>query len=110
MHDVFVKGDTWLSSGDLMRQDAEGFFYFVDRVGDTFRWKGEKLATTEVAAAMLSCPDIQEAVVYGVAVPGTEGKAGMTAIAVDPHLDIDGLSTHLAARLPEYACPLFLRV
>ena len=84
LRDVFEPGDAWLRTGDLMRQDEQGFFYFVDRVGDTFRWKGENVATTEVAEAVERArPGVAEATVYGVAVPGTEGRAGMAALTVD---------------------------
>ena len=73
-------GDAYVRTGDLMRQDAQGFFYFVDRLGDTFRWKGENVATTEVAAALTAYPGVTAANVYGVAVPGSDGKAGMAAL------------------------------
>ena len=74
-----TRGDAWYRTGDLMRMDAAGFYYFVDRIGDTFRWKGENVATSEVAAAITAFPGIADAVVYGVHVPGTEGRAGMAA-------------------------------
>ena len=77
LRDVFAHGDAWYRTGDLMRRDAGGFFYFIDRIGDTFRWKGENVATSEVAAAITAFPGIREANVYGVRVPGTEGAAGM---------------------------------
>ena len=82
---------------------------FVDRLGDTFRWKGENVSTTEVAAVLRGCPGVTDAVVYGVAVPGEEGRAGMAAITTDEGFDLDALRAHLAARLPRYAQPLFLR-
>jgi fatty-acyl-CoA synthase len=110
LRDVFEPGDAWFRTGDLMKQDANGFFYFVDRTGDTFRWKGENVSASEVAAALTEFPGITEAVVYGVAVPGTEGAAGMAAITTEGALDLEGLRTHLASRLPAYAQPLFLRI
>ena len=74
-----------------MRKDALGYFYFVDRIGDTFRWKGENVATSEVSEAITVFPGIKEANVYGVRVPGAEGRVGMAALVVDDELDLDGL-------------------
>jgi fatty-acyl-CoA synthase len=110
LRDVFEEGDSWFRSGDLMRCDREGYFYFVDRIGDTFRWKGENVSTTEVSEMMCAFPGIHEANVYGVAVPGHEGRAGMAAIVCDEDLNLAGLHSYLAARLADYARPLFLRV
>jgi fatty-acyl-CoA synthase len=93
-----------------MRMDGAGFFYFVDRIGDTFRWKGENVATAEVAEAIAEFPGIAEATVYGVAVPQTEGAAGMAALALDGALDFSEFRRHLHHRLPAYARPLFLRL
>jgi hypothetical protein len=107
---VFARGDAWYRTGDLMRRDAGGFFYFVDRFGDTFRWKGENVATAEVAAAITAFPGIVEANVYGVRVPGSDGAAGMAAVVVNGALDLPELRAHLARRLPPYARPLFLRI
>ena len=110
MRDVFEPGDAWFRTGDLMRRDDRGFFYFVDRIGDTFRWKGENVATCEVSQAMTECLGIKEASVYGVAVPRTDGRAGMAAIVIDERFDLARLHAHLEARLPAYARPLFLRI
>jgi fatty-acyl-CoA synthase len=110
LRDVFERGDAWFRTGDLMRMDASAFFYFVDRIGDTFRWKGENVATSEVAAAVTAFPGIGEANVYGVRVPGTEGAAGMAAIVADGELDLVEFRKHLARELPPYARPLFLRI
>jgi fatty-acyl-CoA synthase len=110
LHNVFARGDAWFRTGDLMRMDGGGFFYFVDRIGDTFRWKGENVATSEVAAAIMAFAGIREANVYGVRVPGAEGAAGMAAVVTDGALDLAALRAHLTRRLPPYARPKFLRV
>jgi fatty-acyl-CoA synthase len=110
LRNVFADGDLWFRTGDLMRKDAAGFFYFVDRLGDTFRWKGENVSTTQVAQAICTCPGIQQAIVYGVAVPGTDGKAGMSAIIADPDFAVETLHQHLSKCLPSYARPVFVRV
>jgi fatty-acyl-CoA synthase len=110
LRNVFERGDAWYRTGDLMRKDADGFYYFVDRIGDTFRWKGENVAASEVAAALLSFPGVSEAAVYGVAVPGFEGAAGMATLVADGGaLDLAALRRHLTCLLPPYARPLFLR-
>ncbi|HZR61294.1 MAG TPA: long-chain-acyl-CoA synthetase [Xanthobacteraceae bacterium] len=110
LRNVFAPGDAWYRTGDLMRKDTAGFFYFVDRIGDTFRWKGENVATSEVAAAITAFPGILEATVYGVVVPGCEGAAGMATLVPQGALDVAALRSHLAQRLPAYARPLFLRI
>jgi fatty-acyl-CoA synthase len=110
LYDVFEEGDSWFRSGDLMRRDAEGYFYFVDRIGDTFRWKGENVSTTEVSEVMSVFAGIHEANVYGVEVPGREGRAGMAAIVCEEGLNLADLRSYLAAHLPDYARPLFLRI
>jgi len=109
LRDVFQPGDTWVRTGDLMRKDGRGFYYFVDRIGDTFRWKGENVATTEVAEVLCAFPGVQHASVYGVRIPDTEGRAGMAAIVADQDLDLRALREHLVNRLPTYARPLFVR-
>src|ERR1700722_820777 len=110
LRDVFAKGDAWFRTGDLMKIDDGGFFHFVDRLGDTFRWKGENVATSEVNEAILECPGVIDATTYGVAVPGTDGRAGMAAIVTDASFDFDEFSDHLSRRLPAYACPAFVRL
>jgi fatty-acyl-CoA synthase len=110
LRSVFVAGDAWFRTGDLMRKDESGFFYFVDRIGDTFRWKGENVSTTEVAATVCAHLGVVEAVVYGVTIPGTEGRAGMVAAVVREVFDLNAFRQHLVERLPDYARPLFLRV
>ncbi len=110
LRDVFAPGDAWVRSGDLMRQDAQGFFYFVDRIGDTFRWKGENVATTEVAAVVAGAPGVNAANIYGVAVPGHSGKCGMAALEIAPDFNMEAFRAHVAIRLPAYARPVFLRI
>ncbi len=110
LRNVFAQGDAWVRTGDLMRRDEKGFFYFVDRVGDTFRWKGENVATCEVAEALCRFPRIASAAVYGVRVPGAEGRAGMAAVSHAEALDLQALRHHLAEQLPSYARPVFLRL
>ncbi len=110
LRDVFEKGDAWIRTGDLMRKDEKGYFYFVDRIGDTFRRKGENVATSEVSEAICAYPGVKHANVYGVAVPGTEGRVGMAALVAEKELDLDGFRKHLTSHLPHYARPLFLRI
>jgi fatty-acyl-CoA synthase len=110
LRNVFAPGDAWYRTGDLMRRDRQGYFYFVDRIGDTFRWKGENVATSEVSEAICAFPSIRQACVYGVAVPGTEGRAGMALLVANDELDLTAFRTHLINCLPHYAVPLFLRI
>ncbi len=110
LRNVFEPGDAWFRTGDLMRTDEHGYFYFVDRIGDTFRWKGENVSTTEVSEVICTFPGIRQCHVYGVHVPGVEGRAGMAAIASDENFDFAGFRTHLHNCLPGYAHPLFLRM
>jgi fatty-acyl-CoA synthase len=110
LRDVFAKGDAWFRTGDLMLLDEQGFFHFVDRVGDTFRWKGENVATSEVNEAIRDCKGILDATTYGVRVPGTDSRAGMAAIVAGDGFDFEAFAEHLSQRLPSYAIPLFLRL
>jgi len=109
LRDAFAKGDAWFRTGDLMRRAAHGYFYFVDRTGDTFRWKGENVATSEVAEALSVFPGVKEANVYGVEVPGGEGKAGMAALVTGSGFELAALSAYLEKNLPFFARPIFLR-
>ncbi|XP_052792172.1 long-chain fatty acid transport protein 2-like [Mya arenaria] len=116
LRDVFEKGDQYFNSGDLMRIDKEYYLYFNDRVGDTFRWKGENVSTTEVSNILTSLAFIHDANVYGVAIPGTDGKAGMVsfhmtdegATSLSPTM-LAQISRHVNEMLPGYARPRFLR-
>jgi fatty-acyl-CoA synthase len=110
LRNVFEPGDVWIRTGDLMRKDEQGYFYFVDRIGDTFRWKGENVATCEVAETICAFPGVKHANVYGVAVPATEGRAGMVTLVSEDELDLAEFRQHLMDRLPPYARPLFLRI
>ncbi len=110
LRDVLKKGDVWFRTGDLMRKDKHGYFFFIDRIGDTFRWKGENVSTTEVEEAVGHFDGVLEANVYGVAVPGRDGRAGMAAIVARDNLNLTALHEHLAQQLPDYARPLFLRI
>jgi fatty-acyl-CoA synthase len=110
LRDVFERGDVWFRTGDLMRHDDSGFYYFVDRIGDTFRWKGENVSTSEVAVAITAFPGIVDANVHGVAIPGADGRAGMAEIVCAGPIDLAGFHAHLARRLPKYAHPVLLRM
>jgi fatty-acyl-CoA synthase len=112
LRDVFASGDRWYRSGDLLRADADGYFYFVDRIGDTYRWKSENVSTQEVAEALGGFPGLEVANVYGVRVPGAEGRAGMAALVLRDRASFDGRSFHawVAERVASYAAPLFVRL
>ena len=112
LRNVFRQGDAWWSSGDLLRIDADGYCWFVDRIGDTFRWNSENVSTTEVADALGDFPGLDAITVYGVKVPGAEGRAGMAALVLQPGASFDPQAFWAFAleRLPRYAAPLFLRI
>jgi acyl-CoA synthetase (AMP-forming)/AMP-acid ligase II len=115
LRDVFEKGDLWFRSGDVMRQDADGRLYFVDRLGDTFRWKSENVSTNEVADVLGAHPQLAEVSVYGVSVPNADGRCGCATIVLQSGVDVAALdraklAAHVRDRLPRYAVPVFLRV
>ena len=110
LHGVFKEGDAWYRTGDLMRRDERGFFYFVDRVGETFRWKGENVSTADVLTALTAARGVLEGVVYGVAVPGADGRAGMAALVVSPEFDLAEFRSSITLSLPAFARPVFLRL
>lgn len=115
LHDVFSKGDTFFNSGDLISRDEFGFFYWSDRVGDTFRWKGENVATSEVEHVLGLIDDVDEVVVYGVSIPNYDGKIGMAAITLKPHVSIKDISWNsfnvsFLKHLPTYSRPVFIRI
>ncbi|KAJ8340397.1 hypothetical protein SKAU_G00350300 [Synaphobranchus kaupii] len=112
LRDVFQKGDLYFNSGDLLRIDQDNFIYFQDRVGDTFRWKGENVATTEVSDVLTMMDFIKEANVYGVHVPGHEGRIGMAAVMLreGTQFDCSSMCSHVVNYLPSYARPRFVRI
>lgn len=112
LRNVFRPGDAWWSSGDLLRCDADGYCWFVDRIGDTFRWKSENVSTTEVADALSDFSGLDAVTIYGVQVSGHEGRAGMAALVLHPQALFDPAAFWALAleRLPRYAAPLFVRI
>ena len=111
LRNVFKPGDLWFRSGDLMRKDEQGYYYFIDRIGDTYRWKGENVATSQVSEAITGFAGLREANIYGVKVPGMDGRAGMAVLIVHSieTFDFAAFYRHLADNLPEFARPVFLR-
>ncbi|KEY73016.1 hypothetical protein S7711_04679 [Stachybotrys chartarum IBT 7711] len=116
VRNVFKKGDAYFRTGDVARWDSDGRVYFVDRIGDTFRWKSENVSTAEVSSAVGTHPAVREANVYGVALPHHDGRAGCVAVTLDHGQDqpsrdtMRSLARHVRERLPRYAQPLFLRL
>ncbi|KAL5360987.1 hypothetical protein BJX96DRAFT_165575 [Aspergillus floccosus] len=123
IRDVIRKGDAFFRTGDIIRWDSEGRWYFNDRIGDTFRWKSENVSTSEVAEVLGTHSDVHEANVYGVALPNHDGRAGCAAVILEQQLHaenpsvlvapsqatLDGLAAHVLKNLPRFAVPLFLR-
>ncbi len=112
LRNVFKQGDCWFNSGDLVRRQGWHHVQFVDRLGDTFRWKGENVATLEVEGVIAKLPWVEHAIVYGVQVPGHDGRAGMAAIIVKPgkRENLNELAKWMIEKLPAYAVPLFVRL
>ena len=110
LRDAFIEGDIWYMSGDIMRKDRRGFYYFVDRAGDTFRWKGENVSTAEVADVIARCPGISQAVVFGVRIPHHDGRAGMAAVVPDQNFALGEFHRAVEDHLAAFARPAFLRV
>lgn len=112
--DVFTKGDLFYRTGDALRRDNDGRWYFLDRLGDTFRWKAENVSTAEVAEVLGRFPGIVEANVYGIELPNHDGRAGCAALYIRPgereNFDYAGLARHARNGLPRYAVPVFLRI
>jgi fatty-acyl-CoA synthase len=107
---AFKKDDRWFRTGDLMRRDEEDFYYFVDRIGETFRWKSENVSTAEVSQQLTGSDGVQEAIVYGVSVEGFDGRAGMASMVVGPEFDLVTFASHVEAQLPAFARPIFIRL
>ncbi|PMB71040.1 Fatty acid transporter protein [Beauveria bassiana] len=111
---VFRPGDAWFRTGDVLQHNDDGLLFFMDRIGDTFRWKSENVSTAEVSQVMGLHPAVREANVYGVELPHHDGRAGCVTVCFDPPVPDDdtlrSLAAHLRATLPAYAVPLFLRV
>ncbi|MBU0992747.1 MAG: long-chain-acyl-CoA synthetase [Proteobacteria bacterium] len=110
--DVFKKGDAWFNTGDLVKKIGFGHAQFVDRIGDTFRWKGENVSTVEVEEVIDSIDMVNESSVYGVQIPGTEGRAGMASIITDINpesFDFLNFTRQLRRLLPSFAVPVFIR-
>ena len=113
LRDVFADGDQWFNTGDLIRDIGHGHVQFVDRIGDTFRWKGENVSTTEVEEVANTLPQVSLSTVYGVKLPGGDGRAGMIAIIPECNLEefnMAGLGEHFQRTLPSYAVPKFVRL
>jgi citronellyl-CoA synthetase len=113
INDALKSGDSWFNTGDIMRDLGFRHAQFIDRTGDTFRWKGENVSTTEVEMMLEEIEDVQEAIVYGVEIPNTNGRAGMASIKPayrDGDIDFSLLLAELKKSLPNYAIPVFLRV
>jgi acyl-CoA synthetase (AMP-forming)/AMP-acid ligase II len=106
--EAFTQG--WFRTGDLMRQDSEGYVYFIDRIGDTYRWKGENVSTAEVEQRLADAPGVKEVIAYGVPVPGHEGKAGMVALVVEGRFAARPFADWVEQELPVYARPAFVRL
>ncbi|MBI3690253.1 MAG: long-chain-acyl-CoA synthetase, partial [Mycolicibacterium aromaticivorans] len=112
VRNAFKEGDVWFNTGDVMNPQGMRHAAFADRLGDTFRWKGENVATTQVEAALGQDKNVEESTVFGVEVPDTGGRAGMAAIKLRDGSEFDGkgLADAVYAKLPSYALPLFVRV
>jgi fatty-acyl-CoA synthase len=112
VRNCFAPGDVYLRTGDLLRRDRASYYYFVDRIGDTFRWKGENVATAEVAELLNGAPGVSETAVYGVQVPHSDGRAGMALVVLAPGARFDPAAYFAFAErtVPAYARPLFVRI
>jgi len=110
LRNVFRNNDAWFDSGDLLTLHEDGWVSFADRVGDTFRYKGENVSTTEVAHVLNAAQGVLESNVYGVEVPGVEGRVGMAALRTTDGFDLERFALHVEKELPSYARPQFVRL
>lgn len=113
MRDVLAKGDAWFRTGDVVRLDKDGRMWFMDRIGDTFRWKSENVSTNEVSEVLGGHSTVLDANVYGVELPNHDGRAGCVTVMFNREVDQDllgDIAGHVTRRLPRYAVPIFLRV
>ena len=110
LRDVLEAGDMWFRTGDLMYRDRDGYFYFVDRIGDTYRWKGENVSTSEVGEILMQHPGVDEAIVYGVTIPGIEGRAGMVALVPNEDFSLESFHRYMHTHLSSHTRPIFLRL
>ena len=110
LENVFFRGDRWFNTGDLMRLDDGNWVAFADRAGDNYRWKGENISAGEVEAALHGCAGLVESIVYGIEVPGAEGRAGMAALVVNDEFSIEALAKWVRERVPSYQQPRFVRI
>ncbi len=108
--DVFIRGDRWFNTGDLVRVDEDDWVAFADRAGDNYRWKGENISAGEVETTLHGCPGLVEAIVYGVEVPGAEGRAGMASLVIDAEFTMEAFAAWVHERVPTYQQPRFVRI
>jgi len=110
LENVFFRGDRWFNTGDLMRLDDGNWVAFADRAGDNYRWKGENISAGEVEASLHGCAGLVESIVYGVEVPGAEGRAGMAALVVNDGFGIEAFAKWVREKVPSYQQPRFVRI
>ena len=112
LHNVLKEGDVWINTGDLLKDQGNRHAQFIDRVGDTFRWKAHNVSTTEVEEVLNIFEDVLMSTVYGVKIPGSDGRAGIASIIAKTKIkefDFRGLTNHFKKNLAPYAIPIFLR-
>ncbi|ODV60445.1 long-chain fatty acid transporter FAT1 [Ascoidea rubescens DSM 1968] len=110
VRDVFHKGDCWIKTGDLLKYDKDGLMYFIDRLGDTFRWKSENVSTNEIEILINNSNLVNNSVVVGLKIPGHEGKAGFATIIPNSNFDLTKLVNYFMDNIPKYAVPVFIKL